>query len=98
MNETQRKAVAAGFIQALYEDSTVRDAWVKCRQNDWAGLGALIQTTLGLAQTPSDDDIDAMRSYAAPKYYCATPVDVENRDSRVEAVCVFNGAQPPNGD
>jgi hypothetical protein len=95
MNQTQVKAAAAGFIQALYEDASVRSAWVKCRNNKWAGLGELIQATLGLTQTPTNADIAAMHDYAASKYYCATPADVQQRDSQVEAPYVFNGVHPP---
>ncbi len=95
MNPTQQKAVAAGFIQALYEDKNVRDAWVTCMKNKWAGLGALIQATLGLKEAPTDADIAAMRAYAADAYYCATPDDVQQRDDRVNAVVVFNGMNGP---
>jgi hypothetical protein len=95
MNQTQVIAVAAGFIQALYEDANVRKAWVTCKNNKWAGLAKLIQATLGLTQTPTDADIAAMRNYVASKYYCATPADVQQRDSEVEAPYVFNGLHPP---
>jgi hypothetical protein len=95
MNPTQCKAVAAGFIQALFEDIEVRNGWVTCMKNNWKGLGAFIQATLGLAQTPTDADINAMREYAADEYFCATPDNVQAKDARVEAPYVFNGMNPP---
>jgi hypothetical protein len=95
MNDTQLKAVAAGFIQALFEDVEVRNAWVNCMKNNWKGLDALIQSTLGLAQLPVAADIEAMRAYAAGEYFCATPDNVHAKDTRVEAAYVFNGMNPP---
>jgi hypothetical protein len=95
MDQTQVKAVAAGFIQALFEDVEVRNGWVTCRKHNWDGLGALIQTTLGLKEPPVDADIEAMRAYAADEYFCATPDNVQAKDARVEAAYVFNGMNPP---
>lgn len=95
MNQTQLEAVAAGFIQALYESVAVRTSWYAIQQSgNWAGLGALIQETLGLAVTPTMTDIAAMSAYAAPaSYVAASPTSVQGEDSRVQANIIFNGAQ-----
>jgi hypothetical protein len=95
MNQIQQIAVAAGFVQALYESDDVRDLWVASLQStDWAGLCVLIQQTLGLAQTPSEDDLAAMRTYVAT-YTPASPTTVQGEDPRVLAAYVFNGMNPP---
>lgn len=62
MNTIQREAVAAGFIEAL-SNAEVLAAW-QAANADSAALRNLIRTTLGLAQTPSEDDLAAMQAFA----------------------------------
>ncbi len=91
MSPTQQNAAAAGFIQALYDSATLRAQWVEIQSNGWEGLGALIQSTLGLAVTPSDADLAAMRIYSK-SYTPASPADLAGEDPSVNPVCIFNGA------
>ena len=59
---TQLKAIAAGFMHAL-RDPEVFAKW-DAAKNDLNALAKLVQSTLGLAQTPSASDMDDMRAYA----------------------------------
>jgi hypothetical protein len=97
MNQIQQEAVAAGFIQALYESEEVRNSWVASQSDGWVGLGALIQQTLGLAQTPSAADLAAMRTYSE-SYEPASPTIVQVEDDRINSICIFNGANGPTND
>jgi hypothetical protein len=63
MTETQRHAVAAGFLHVLQTKPDVYAQWMKIAKDDYAGIGKLIQDTMGLAQTPSKDDLNAMAAY-----------------------------------
>jgi hypothetical protein len=97
MNDIQRKAAAAGFIQALKESVDVRDQWLAYRYSyDWLGLRLFIQETLQLTQTPSPDDLEAMRNYAAE--HLQTEADAVARiDKRILPKYIFNGMHPPPG-
>jgi hypothetical protein len=63
MTDSQRKAVAAGFLHALSVDQDVAKEWMATKKDDHAAVGALIQKTMGLATAPSTDDINAMAQY-----------------------------------
>jgi hypothetical protein len=56
-----QKAIAAGFMHAL-RDPGVFKQW-DASKNDLNALAKLVQSTLGLAQTPSAADMEAMRAY-----------------------------------
>jgi hypothetical protein len=56
-------AIAAGFMHAL-RDPAVYAAWEKIDKSDAAAVGAFVQQTLGLAQTPSASDLSTMATYA----------------------------------
>jgi hypothetical protein len=62
MANVQQAAIAAGFLHAL-RDAGVLAEWQNAK-GDSSKLCALIQKTLGLAQTPSAADLAAMRDYA----------------------------------
>ena len=62
MATTKQKAVAAGFLHAL-QDPEVLQKW-QAAKNDSLKLRALIKDTLGLAELPSEADLDAMRAHA----------------------------------
>ena len=62
MATVQQAAIAAGFMHAL-GDAGVLAEWQSAK-SDSGKLCALIQKTLGLAQTPSAADLAAMRAYA----------------------------------
>jgi len=62
MATVQHAAIAAGFLHALRDPETFAK-WQAC-QDDPEAMRALIQTTLGLAQPPSDPDMKEMREYA----------------------------------
>ncbi len=62
MAKIQHAAIAAGFMHALRDPDTFAK-W-QAAQNDPAALAQLIQTTLGLAQPPSAQDMQEMRAYA----------------------------------
>lgn len=90
MNPTQQNAAAAGFIQALSDSAALRAQWVEIQSNGWAGLGELIQSTLGLAVTPTAADLAAMRTYSE-NYTPASPTDLAGEVPSVNPVCIFNG-------
>lgn len=95
MNDLQQKAAVAGFVQALAESEEARNKWLSYFQaQDWVGLRLFIQETLGLAYTPSPEDLDAMRAYANV-YTAASPSTLHEGDERIPATYVFDGAQFP---
>ena len=63
MTDTQRRAVAAGFLHALQSSPEVYNEWSGIKKDDYGAIGALIQKTVGLAQQPTQDDIHAMAKY-----------------------------------
>ena len=63
MTETQRHAVAAGFLHVLQTKPDVYAQWMKIAKDDYAGIGKLIQDTMGLAQAPGKDDLTEMANY-----------------------------------
>jgi hypothetical protein len=62
MNSDQIKAHAAGFLHALAIDPKLAAQWQTDIPNDQRAT--MIASHLGLAQTPSEDDLHAMASYA----------------------------------
>lgn len=63
MNDTQRRATAAGFLHALQTSPDVYQEWSGIAKDDYAAIGALVQKTMGLSQAPSQADIVAMAQY-----------------------------------
>jgi hypothetical protein len=63
MTDTQRRAVAAGFLHALSADPQLAQEWLSTPKDDSAAIGALIQKSMGLSQAPSSDDLHAMANY-----------------------------------
>ena len=63
MTDVQRHATAAGFLHVLHTSPDVFKEWNAIKKDDYAALGKLIQKTVGLAETPSPADIQAMASY-----------------------------------
>ncbi|HUN29332.1 MAG TPA: hypothetical protein VMV65_05975 [Alphaproteobacteria bacterium] len=63
MTEIQQHATAAGFLHALHASHEVFNEWMALKKDDYAAIGKLIQKTVGLAETPSTQDIHAMASY-----------------------------------
>lgn len=63
MTDTQRRAVAAGFLHALQASPDVYQEWNGIAKDNYAAIGTLIQKTVGLAQAPSAADIQAMAQY-----------------------------------
>ena len=63
MNETQRRAVAVGFLHALQTTPDVYNEWIAIPKDDDAAIGALIQKTMSLSAAPDADDIHAMAKY-----------------------------------
>jgi hypothetical protein len=62
MNSDQIKAHAAGFLHALAIDPNLAARWQGDIPNETRA--AMIAQHLGLAQTPSESDIQAMAQYA----------------------------------
>lgn len=92
MNQTQLEAVAAGFVQALYESGAVRSSWsALAAAGNWAGVCQLIQQTLGLAQQPTLNDLAAMRTYTQT-YVPASPTTVQDDYPSIDGGIIFNGA------
>jgi hypothetical protein len=103
MNEIQRKAAAAGFIHALRESPEVRDEWVTIRKNnDWKNgastesLRVLVHKTLGLAETPSEKDLEAMRKHSQDRLMPQLN-ELQQTDNRIEPMIVCNGADGKPG-
>jgi len=63
MTEVQRHAAAAGFLHVLRTSPEVFHEWNAAKKDDYAALGKLIQKSVGLAETPSSADIQAMAKY-----------------------------------
>ena len=63
MTDTQRRAIAAGFLHALQTSPDVYQEWSGIAKDDYAAIGALVQKTMGLSQAPTQDDIVAMAQY-----------------------------------
>ncbi len=62
MATSKQKAIAAGFLHAL-QNPEVLAKWQSAK-GDSLKLRTLIKDTLGLAELPSEADLDAMRSHA----------------------------------
>lgn len=94
MEDIQRKAAAAGFLHALKESRDVRDQWVTYfATKDWAGVRGLIGRTLGLARTPSEEDLAAMRIHTEDRLLPQRD-ELAAMDERIVAACICNGADP----
>lgn len=63
MTDTQRRAIAAGFLHALQTSPDVYQEWSGIAKDNYAAIGALVQKTLGLSQTPTTEDLHAMAQY-----------------------------------
>lgn len=63
MTESQRHAVAAGFLHILQTHHEVYERWVKIPKDDDAAIGKLIQDEMGLAKAPDKADLHAMATY-----------------------------------
>jgi hypothetical protein len=63
MTDTQRRAIAAGFLHALQASPDVYQEWSGIAKDDYGAIGALVQKTMGLSQAPNRDDITAMAQY-----------------------------------
>jgi len=63
MTDTQRRAVAAGFLHALQSSPDVYQEWSGIAKDNYAAIGALVQKTMGLSQAPTQQDIVAMAQY-----------------------------------
>ena len=63
VNDTQRKAAAAGFLHALRQSPDTFSTWLKTAKDDHEAIGGLVQQTLGLAQKPSKDDLVQMSQH-----------------------------------
>jgi hypothetical protein len=95
MNNIQRRAVVAGFIHALKESPDVRDKWTLIfSTRDWRGLRILIGETLGLAETPSEEDLEAMRIHSLDRLMHQLE-ELQQLDQRIEADYVLNGMYRP---
>ncbi len=62
MATSKQKAIAAGFLHAM-QDPEILQKW-QAAKNDSMKLRALIKDTLGLAELPSEADLDQMRAHA----------------------------------
>ncbi len=63
MNDSQRRAVAAGFLHALQTTPDLYQEWSGIAKDDYSAIGALIQKSMGLSEAPTRDDITAMAQY-----------------------------------
>ena len=63
MTDVQQRSIAAGFLHALQTTPALYQEWNAIPKDDAVAIGALIQKTMGLAQAPSVDDLNAMAAY-----------------------------------
>lgn len=63
MTDVQRQATAAGFLHVLHRSPEVFNEWDKVKKDDYTALGHLVRKTVGLSETPSKDDINAMAKH-----------------------------------
>jgi hypothetical protein len=63
MNDVQQRAAAAGFLHALRTTPALYDEWKAMNKSDAPSIGQLVQKTLGLVQTPTKDDLQAMATH-----------------------------------
>ena len=91
MQDIQHKAAVAGFIHALYVSKPYRDKWADIRvRRDWAAMRALIAETVGLAQTPNEEDLEAMRVHSE-RTLMPRLEELHNLDQRMDPNCICNG-------
>lgn len=62
MTDSQRHAVAAGFVHILAKHANVYERYSKVRGNP-AAMGKLIQEEMALAHAPDEADLRAMETY-----------------------------------
>jgi len=94
MNDIQCKAAAAGFIHALKQSRELRNRWADIRNaEEWENLRTLIGETLGLAQTPSPQDLEKMRGHCDSQLGPQLK-ELQQIDERIEPRYVCNGAHP----
>jgi hypothetical protein len=65
VTETQQHGAAAGFLHVLHTSPDVFQKWIELQKGDYAGIGSLLQESLGLAETPTPDDLHAMTTHIA---------------------------------
>jgi hypothetical protein len=95
MNEIQQKAAVAGFIHALRHSPAVRDEWFEIRKTrDWTSLRGLIGRTVGLAQAPTEEELNAMSRHAQA-HLMPQLTELQQLDQRMEPLCVCNGGYCP---
>ncbi len=93
MNNIQCQAVVAGFIYALKESPEVRDKWIRIYSaRDWPGLRVLIGETLGLAEAPSEEELEAMRIHSWDRLMHQLE-ELQGLDRQIKARHVFNGME-----
>ncbi len=63
MTESQRHAVAAGFLHILHVHRDVYDKWIRIPKDDYAAIGKLIKEEMNLATAPDQADLHVMATY-----------------------------------
>ncbi len=61
MNSTQQRAVAAAFMHAIKTTPELFMERTALRSDDYAAIGGLVQTSLGLEQTPTETESSLSR-------------------------------------
>jgi hypothetical protein len=63
MTPSQCRGVAAGFLHQLQTTPELFDEWLATPKSDLPAICALIARSMGLAQVPTETDLDTMAKY-----------------------------------
>lgn len=65
MNEHEHKAAAAKLIEAIKNNTNgAYDKWAAVEDGDMDGYARWVQESIGLPETPSHDDLQAMHEHS----------------------------------
>jgi hypothetical protein len=66
MDDKERNDAADEFMAQLHKSPELFKKWMATPKDDAAAIGKLVQDAVGLDQTPTEEDLEAMSAHAAP--------------------------------